>query len=153
MEDSLERDALVKDLYATFQKVSKKEYIEIVVRKTNSLSITEMIDACKSIECLETMPQNLGSAIYRRAMDRRMESDLRNHAHLKNDCPLSHCVGAKGRFLKLLKKSIKKYPGKVMYDSFWQTLNALWDNALDEKALNSVMDQGEKWFDEMMEVA
>jgi hypothetical protein len=151
MEDNLEREQLLRDLYFAFAKSPRPEWIHSIMKLTGGLSMVEFIDACSNIEKLESMPPNLGAAIYRVAMERRRNNHLLNHDELKKEQPFDLDIAKGGdykdcatRYLKLVSRSLGMRLKRDMFDSFWQTVNDLWG-----KNYKLAVDNGERWLNEM----
>lgn len=164
-QDFIEREVMVKEIFAAFSKLSKPDWVNKSVKMTNGLSMTEMVYACGEVEKGE-WPGNLGAAILKIALTRRRHEEERKSMQYKSDEPFSHYDGARSRFLKLLQKSIIlcRIKAEMSYRQFWEMINKSWADTCDrtlvgdkssylkpeqEKELSKVMDVAWSVFSEI----
>jgi len=155
-QDFIEREIMIKEIFAAFSKPSKPDWIGKAVKMTNGLNMTEMVDACGEVEKGE-WPGNLGAAILKIALTKRRHEEERKSTQYKSDEPFSGHGGARSRYLKLLQKSIIlcRVKAEMSYYQFWEMVNKPWTDTCDrtlvgdktgylkpeqEKELSKVMD-------------
>lgn len=63
MDDLLERKSALKELFNTFQKPQRNDFIETTLRQTAFISITKFMDAIEELKREEAMPYNLTKKI------------------------------------------------------------------------------------------
>jgi hypothetical protein len=158
MEDKIERELLIKDLYCAFQKNPREEWIAAVLKQTNGFPMVEFIDACKQIERLEMMPQNLGSAIWKIIGNQRKASRDQYHATIKSEEPFeTNGYGdfkAPGRFLRLISKTLRMKLDGPLYRSFWQAVDEKWKSCQTQAEYERCMELAEEWSKDLkLEVA
>jgi len=138
MADNLEREIAIKDLYASFQRNARPEWVDAALRQTGGLSITEILDSCEKIKHEIEFPQNIGAAICKIAYDSRRAKDLIEHNQVKYENAFEKYNGPKARFLQLLQKSniffLKSC--EIKYSQFWEMINKAWLDVCDELDFN-----------------
>lgn len=149
--DGLERDEIIKGLYAAFSRAPRAEWTNSVLRVTGGLSMPEFIDACRRIEQQEDFPHNLGASILKLAYDKRNNDRMMYHAETKNadGTPDANTCPAGRRYFLMLVRVLALHLDRGMYDSFWTMVNDRWNLCKNHDQYLRCMDDAEMWEKEL----